>query len=197
VKPLSLALLILGLCSSVAPPSLSAGPLIGFGGLAGQAFGYRNAQLNEAGFPRPDHLNALGGHIRIPAGPVEVAVCGLIEWRTLHYRDTLGGVDLATDQLSLGAGIRKTATWRNAVGYLGAGPAAYRLRFHLDPESGRTAPAARIKLGAFTEAGLFVPTPWPRVQVACGVRYSAVPGPGVRGMLVWVGFSIWPQQAGP
>ena len=153
--------------------------------------------MNEVGLPRPDHLNALGGHIRIPAGPLEVAVFGLIEWRTLHYRDALGGVDLATDQLSLAAGIRKTLAWRNVQGFFGAGPAAYRLRFHLDPDLGRAAPVDQLKVGAFMEAGLFVPTPWPRMQVGLGARYAAVPGPGVRGALLWIGFSFWPQHVGP
>jgi len=174
--------------------SVGAKPRIGFGGLAGEIFAYRNQQLNRAGLPHPDHLNTLGACMRIPAGALEVAVSGLLEWRTVRHVDTLGGYDLAVDQLSVATSLRKPVHWRALEGFVGAGPAAFRLRSHLDPAEGRTPATSAVKLGAVLEAGLYCTSFSSRMQIGCGARYSAVPGPGVRGALIWVGLTVWPAQ---
>lgn len=163
----------------------------------GQSYAYRNTALFDAGFPLPDRLHLMGGHLRIPAGGFEVALAGQFEWRTVNFRDATGPVDLALDQVTFDISLRRFLTRAPVGAFLGAGPSLSRLRTHFDPAAGHPSLGEEIRPGFLAECGIFARTPWPRLELGAGSRYAVIPAPGVRGWLVWIGFSIWSPGSNP
>jgi hypothetical protein len=181
---------------AVAAPA-GAAVRVGVGGQVGENYAYRNAVVSDEGWPIPDRLHAMGGSLRIPAGRLEIALTGQFEWRTINHRDLTGPVDLALDQVTFTASLRRLLTRGPVEAFLGAGPSLSRLRSRFDPAAGHPAPTEQIRPGLSAEAGFYMRTPLPRLQLGAGSRYAVIPAPGVRGWLLWIGFSIWSPGGAP
>jgi hypothetical protein len=181
-------------CVLMATPELLAGAHIGFGAEGGFVGAYRNDPITQSGYPTPDYLRSLGGHLRVPVRGLELAIVGMFEWRTILTDDALGPVNLAYDQVSSTASLRFPIRRGHFQWFVGGGFSGYRLRTHFSPEAGRVPPTIVYKVGGELEAGVHVTLPWHRADAGVGIRHSLIPDPRISGTLLWVGFTIWPQS---